>query len=97
MLKSGGSPRLVCAEDGGVPATGTSGIVFLASESGWDQWVSNYPGFFDVTISSLEINYDYYPTWYGKNYDHRIEVLSADNARKMHVNFEGFRPCRARP
>jgi hypothetical protein len=97
MLKPDASPRLVCVEDGGVPVTDASGVVFMASEPKWDQWVSNHPGFFDLTISSREINYDYYPTWYGKNFDHRIEVLSADNAKKMNMNFEGFQPCRARP
>ncbi len=95
MLKA--PPRLVCAEDGGVPATGASHIVFLASERQWDQWLANRPGFFELTISSLEINYDYYPTWYGRTFDHRIAVLSADNARKMNVDFAGFRTCRVQP
>jgi hypothetical protein len=93
-VKAGDPARLVC-QDSAKPATGDSHIVFLASEPKWDQWLSNRLGFFEVTISSSEINYDYYPTWYGKNFDHRIEALSADNARKMNVGYEGFQSCRA--
>jgi hypothetical protein len=89
-------PRLTC-EDNGTPATGDSRVVLMASEPEWDQWLSNHLGFFDATISSSEINYDYYPTWYGKNFKHRIEVLSADNAGKMHVDFGKFQRCRAQP
>jgi hypothetical protein len=90
------TPRLTC-EDSRTPANGGSRVVFMASEPDWDQWLSNHLGFFDATISSSEINYDYYPTWYGKNFNHRIEVLSADNAGKMHVDFGKFQSCRARP
>jgi hypothetical protein len=96
-LNSLSPSRLACGEDGGTPPTGAGGIVFLASEPAWDQWLSNHLGFFDVTISSLEINYDYYPTWYGKNHENRIAVLSADNARAMKVSLEGYRSCRALP
>jgi hypothetical protein len=95
VTKIGASPRLIC-ENSGAPATANSHIVFMASEPNWDQWLSNHLGFFDVTITSSEVNYDYYPTWYGKNFDHRIEVLSADNARKMHVDFASFRSCKVR-
>jgi hypothetical protein len=89
-------PRLKC-EDSGTPASGNSHIVFMASEPEWDQWLANHLGFFETTITSLEINYDYYPTWYGKNFKHRIEVLSADNARKMYVDFAQFQRCKVQP
>ncbi len=95
MLKA--PPRLFCADGAGAPASAASRVVFLAKEREWDQWLANRAHFFDASIASLEINYDYYPSWYGRTFAQRIEILGAENARAMHVDFANFQSCRARP
>jgi hypothetical protein len=93
-----GPPRRIeCAPDRGQSASASArdAVVFLAGEGNF-AWVFNRPWFYELTIGSHEINYVYYPGWFGRHYDHRIVVVSADRARKRLANFEEFQHCRPR-
>ena len=89
--------HLLCTRDGNAPTDRASEVVLLAHEHPCVDWIANRPGFVKLTVSSLEVNYDYYPTWFGSNRDRRIVVLSADHAREMHVSLDGYRRCRLQP
>jgi len=59
--------------------------LFLA-EYPEEKWQANRSGFFEHVVGSLEVNYDYYPTWVGNNYNSRIYVLSMEKAGKIGYN-----------
>jgi hypothetical protein len=90
--------RVVCAQvsAGGASVSNQDAVVFPARENSGFVWVVNRPWFYELTISSDEINYDYYPGWVGHNGDHRIVVVTADRARKRNMSLEGYRHCRTR-
>jgi hypothetical protein len=90
------APRLTCS---GAESTssGRSAVVFLANEADWYRWIANRPGFAEQTISSYEVNYDYYPTWWGHEFGHRIVILRQERAQRMGVQFKDFMRCAVRP
>jgi hypothetical protein len=87
---------ILCAADGKTPVPGPGAVAFLAREHPWWHWTANKPWFFELTISSHDVNYDYYPAWFGHNYGHRIVVLDTERARQMDVRLDGYRHCRPR-
>jgi 4-amino-4-deoxy-L-arabinose transferase-like glycosyltransferase len=95
-IDSDSAKRLACAPNGSGRASvgDQDAVVFLAREHWERPWVINKPWFYELTIGSHEINYDYYPAWVGHNRDRRIVVLTADHARKILVSLDGYRQCR---
>ncbi|MDH5748808.1 MAG: hypothetical protein OEY85_05810, partial [Rhodospirillales bacterium] len=51
---------------------------------------ANIDGYYTAVLSSMEVNYDYYPTWTGRNSNWRILILPLEKSRKM-----GFAKCDA--
>ena len=93
FFRSHNSSALMCTDDDGTPLPEHAEIVLLANEHPWVQWLANRPNYVDLTISSLDVNYDYYPTWFGRNVEYRIVALRARNALKMKVDVRGFSRC----
>src|SRR5262249_2045394 len=92
-----GPPRLTCSGSESLPSDPSAAIVFLANEANWYRWIANRPGFAERTISTNEVNYDYYPTWWGHEFDHRIVILRKDRATRMGVESKGFLRCSVPP
>ena len=84
------APRLICSDAEFSPSDPSAAIVFLALEQ---RWVANRPGFVERTISTNEVNYDYYPNWLGHQADHRIVILRKDRAIRMGVESKDFLHC----
>jgi len=93
-IKSGPGRTLAC-RDIAIPPEKPSKVIFFAHEHDWMQWIANRPAFADLTIGSLEVNYDYYPTWFGRYKNERIVVLPAANAVRMGKTLAGFQTCQA--
>src|SRR6266508_4531763 len=69
---SDSAKRVVCAQNGRPSVSESDAVVFLAQEQTPLLSVFNRPWFYELTIGSHEINYDYYPVWIGRNGAHRI-------------------------
>ncbi len=57
-------------------------ILFMKEVEDEKRWPANRYGFIHRTFGPLDVNFDYYPTWVGKD---RILVLPAPNARPLGV------------
>jgi hypothetical protein len=88
-LKTAGLPDVVSGYAAGPESTGDTFCVLFLSEYPLERWRANRKGFFERVIGSHEVNYDYYPTWAGHNYESRVYVISPERARVV-----GY-PCRA--
>ncbi len=93
---SDSAKRVVCAQNGRPSVSESDAVVFLAQEQTPLLSVFNRPWFYELTIGSHEINYDYYPVWIGRNGAHRIVVLAGDRARKRNMSLDGYLQCRVR-
>jgi hypothetical protein len=87
------APQLTCSDAEHSPSDPSAAIVFLALD--W-RWIANRPGFVERTISTYEVNYDYYPTWLGHEADYRIVILRNDRAMRMGVDSKLFPRCSVR-
>ncbi|HWQ57281.1 MAG TPA: phospholipid carrier-dependent glycosyltransferase [Bryobacteraceae bacterium] len=52
----------------------------------YDYVVSKTPGLFAAVFGSHEVNYDYYPTWGGQNFDTRILITKTADAARIGIN-----------
>ena len=85
--------RISCSIDPPSPSNRNAAIAFLAHEHDTFRWIANRPRIAERTFGTDEVNYDYYPTWWGRHWKHRIVVFRSDRAQKMGVDTTSFMHC----
>lgn len=75
------------------PAADATRVLAFAVDTHKFNWRANRPEIIERVWSSLEVNYDHYPNWRARRYEHRVVELGVAGAKSVKMNLKRFVRC----